>query len=105
MGSLAAFNGCGRWRRLTMRILIGATGLWMLALSAHADDLRCTDADRSTWLPAAQVQKMLRDHGFADVGAVQVDAGNCYVVQATDQSGSRKTLYLDPTSGALMALE
>ena len=79
--------------------------LCLYASAGHAANLQCTSADKSTWLPAAQVQKMLRDHGFTDVGAVQAGAGNCYVVQATDQSGARKTLYLDPTSGALMALE
>lgn len=88
-----------------MRILLCVAGFWILALSAHAADLRCTDADKSAWLPAGTVKKMLQDHGFTDIGAVNAGAGNCYVVQATDQSGARKTLYLDPTSGALMALE
>lgn len=77
----------------------------LLVGTADAADLQCTDADKSTWLPTAQVQKMLQQHGFTDVGAAKVSAGNCYVVQATDQNGAKKTLYLDPTDGALMALE
>jgi hypothetical protein len=48
---------------------------------------------------------MLQQHGFANVGAINPDAGNCYVVQATDNTGAKKTLYLDPTDGALMAME
>jgi hypothetical protein len=71
----------------------------------YAADPRCTDAEKSTWLPAANVQKMLQQHGFTGIGAVQVSGGNCYVVQATDQNGAKKTLYLDPTDGALMAVE
>jgi len=87
------------------RVFLGLIGVCVTAMAAQAADLRCTDADKSTWLPAANVKKMLQEHGFADVGAVKVNDGNCYVVQATDQSGARKTLYLDPTDGALMALE
>ena len=87
------------------RALFGMLGAVLLSTTGHAADLRCTDADKSTWLPAAAVKKMLQQHGFADIGATSVSDGNCYVVQATDQSGARKTLYLDPTDGVLMAVE
>jgi hypothetical protein len=87
------------------RLWLGVLSAVFLAKAGVAADLRCTDADKSTWLPAANVQKMLQQHGFTGIGAVQVSAGNCYVVQATDQSGAKKTLYLDPTDGALMAVE
>ena len=87
------------------RGLFGMLGAALLSTMSHAADLRCTEADKSTWLPAAKVKQMLQEHGFADVGAVAVSGGNCYVVQATDQSGAKKTLYLDPTDGALMAME
>lgn len=87
------------------RALFGMLGAVLLATTGHAADLRCTDAEKSTWLPAAAVEKMLQQHGFADIGAIGVSDGNCYVVQATDQSGAKKTLYLDPVDGALMALE
>lgn len=88
-----------------MKRLASIIAALLLSSAAQAADLRCTDADKSTWLPAAQVQKMLRDHGFAEVGAVQTTDGNCYAVPVTDQSGARKTAYLDPTDGALMGLE
>ncbi len=87
------------------RVLLGMLGAGLLSAMSVAADLRCTEADKSAWLPAASVQKMLQQHGFSAIGAVQVSGGNCYVVQATDQSGARKTLYLDPTDGALMAVE
>lgn len=88
-----------------MRALLGIVLLGLVATATQAADLHCTDADKSTWLPAAEVQKMLQQHGFTGVGAVKVSDGNCYVVKATDQSGAKKTLYLDPTDGALMAVE
>lgn len=78
-----------------------------LAISPIADaaGLQCTTADKSTWLPSAAIKTMLQQHGFADIGAIKADDGNCYVVQATDPSGTKKTLYLDPTDGALMAMK
>lgn len=87
-----------------MRVVPILAGL-LLSGTAQAASLHCTDADKSAWLAPAQVQKMLRDHGFADVGAVQTTDGNCYAVPVTDQSGAKKTAYLDPTDGALMGLE
>lgn len=87
------------------RTLLGLLGAALFSTISAAADLHCTDADKSTWLPAANVQKMLQQHGFTAIGAVQVSAGNCYVVQATDQGGAKKILYLDPTDGALMAME
>ena len=88
-----------------IRLLLALLGAALLSSASMAADPRCTDADKSTWLPASNVQKLLQQHGFTGVGAVQVSSGNCYVVQATDQSGARKTLYLNPTDGALMAVE
>lgn len=87
------------------RVLLGMLGAGLLSTVGQAADLQCTNADKSTWLPAANVQKMLQQHGFTAVGKIQVSAGNCYVVQATDQNDAKKTLYLDPTDGALMAVE
>ena len=72
---------------------------------AEAASLQCTSADKSKWLPAAAIKKMLQDHGFTNIAAIKSNDGNCYVVQATDQSGAQKTLYLDPTDGALMGME
>jgi hypothetical protein len=83
------------------------SALFGLAIAplAGAANLQCTTADKSKWLPAAAVKKMLQDHGFTAIGAIKPNDGNCYVVQATDQSGAKKTLYLDPTDGALMGME
>ena len=79
-------------------------GLW-LGGPAHGADIQCTTADKSAWLPPAKVKAMLEQHGFTNVGAPRPNDGNCYVVQATDNTGANKTLYLDPTDGALMAME
>jgi hypothetical protein len=84
-------------------VLLTLTAL--LSQSAAAADLHCTDADKATWLPPAQIKQMLQQHGFTSVGQVAADEGNCYVVQATDQTGAQKTLYLDPTDGALMGMK
>lgn len=76
-----------------------------IASVAHAASLQCTAADEAAWLPPAKVKAMLEQHGFTGVGTPEPDEGSCYVVQATDSTGARKTLYLDPTDGTLMAME
>jgi peptidase YpeB-like protein len=89
----------------TTGLVLALLGNLSLAALAHAAGLQCTTADKSTWLKPAEVKKMLEQHGFANVGAIKPSDGNCYVVQATDNTGAKKTLYLDPTDGALMAME
>lgn len=84
---------------------LSAILVFMLAQPAAAAGLHCTDADKGSWLPPAQIKQMLQQHGFTPTGAITADSGNCYVVQATDQTGAQKTLYLDPTDGALMGME
>jgi hypothetical protein len=86
-------------------MLVAWLGFLAMLPVAEAAGLQCTTADKSKWLPPAAIRKMLQDHGFADIGAVKANDGNCYVVQATDQSGAKKVLYLDPTDGALMGME
>jgi hypothetical protein len=71
----------------------------------HAASIQCTTAEKSAWLSPAKVKAMLEQHGFTNVGNPKPNDGNCYVVQATDNSGAKKTLYLNPTDGALMAME
>jgi hypothetical protein len=76
-----------------------------IAPFTQAASVQCTTADKFTWLAPAKVKAMLERHGFTNVGNPKPNDGNCYVVQATDNTGAKKTLYLDPTDGALMAME
>jgi hypothetical protein len=94
----------GQFMTISGRLV--AVAIWLtFATAAHAADLQCTTAAKSTWLPPAEVKRMLEQHGFGNIGPVKASGGNCYVVQATDNAGARKILYLDPTDGALMAME
>ena len=89
-----------------MRVVAAALFVSMaIASAAQAASIQCTTADKSAWLAPAKVKAMLEQHGFTNVGAPKASDGNCYVVQATDNTGAKKTLYLDPTDGALMAME
>lgn len=76
-----------------------------MAPLANAASIQCTTADKSAWLAPAKIKAMLEQHGFTNIGAPKPNESNCYVVQATDNTGAKKTLYLDPTDGALMAME
>jgi hypothetical protein len=86
---------------------VAAALLLTLAIApiAQAASIQCTTADKSIWLAPVKVKAMLEQHGFTGVGTPKAGDGNCYVVQATDNTGAKKTLYLDPTDGALMAME
>jgi hypothetical protein len=86
-------------------IMLALLGGLAFAPAASAASLQCTSADKSAWLKPAAVKKMLEQHGFTNVGAIKPTDGNCYVAQVTDSSGAKKTLYLNPTDGALMAAE
>ena len=86
-------------------IVLALLGGLAAAPAAYAASLQCTSADKSTWRKPAAVKKMLEQHGFTKVGAIKPTDGNCYVAQATDSTGAKKTLYLNPIDGALMALE
>lgn len=91
-----------------MRVASFGSGLLSgltIAAIAHAADLQCTSADKSSWRPPAAIKKMLEQHGFTRVGAIRTNDRNCYVVQALDNTGAKRTLYLDPTDGALKAME
>jgi hypothetical protein len=90
-----------RITKLAAALLVGLS----TAPLAHAASIQCTTADKSVWLAPAKVKVMLEQHGFTNVGAPKPNDGNCYVVPATDNTGAKKTLYLDPTDGALMAME
>ncbi|MEZ5831166.1 MAG: PepSY domain-containing protein [Dongiaceae bacterium] len=90
-----------RWIAWMLTLMAGPT----LATAAHAAGPQCTTADKSSWLPPAQVKSMLQQHGFTNIGVIKASDGNCYVVQANDQTGAKKTLYLNPTDGALMGME
>lgn len=92
-------------RRLLMGVIGGLIGVCQTVAASHAADPHCTDADKSTWLPPAQVQQMLKQHGFSDVGAVKTSSGNCYVVPAIDSQGRKVNLHLDPTNGAIESVE
>jgi hypothetical protein len=85
--------------------LLALTGALALPALAEAAALRCTEADKAKWLEPAAVKQLLQSHGFTGIGAIKSNANNCYVVPVTDQSGAKKTLYLDPTDGALMGME
>jgi hypothetical protein len=91
-----------------MRLSNFALGLLsglMIAANVQAADPQCTTADKSSWRSPAAIKKMLEQHGFTRIGAITANDRNCYVVQALDNTGAKRTLYLNPTDGALMAME
>ena len=76
-----------------------------IAPLAHAASIQCTTADKSAWLAPAKVKVMLEQHGFTNVGAPETRRRQLLRRAGDRQYRRKKTLYLDPTDGALMAME
>lgn len=69
------------------------------ALPAAADeDRRC--AAGATALSIPQVSERLTQQGYRDITRIERDDG-CYKVRATDASGRRVRLVVDPSTGTI----
>ena len=76
----------------------GLVGSANLAL-ADNDDLKCTEAQESSWMSQDATKDLLLKQGFKEVREIDVTDGHCYEVYAVDAKGEKVELYLDPTSG------
>lgn len=76
----------------------GLVGSANLAL-ADNDELKCTEAQESSWMSQDATKDLLLKQGFKEVREIDVTDGHCYEVYAVDAKGEKVELYLDPTSG------
>ncbi|MEZ5831170.1 MAG: PepSY domain-containing protein [Dongiaceae bacterium] len=83
---------------------IGLVGFANFAL-ADNEDLKCTDAQQSSWMSEDATKDMLMKQGFKEVRDIEVTDGHCYEVYAVDAGGGKIEMYLDPTSGNVVAKE
>jgi len=86
---------------------LAATSLVGFANLALADneDLKCTQAQESSWMSQDATKDLLMKQGFKEVRDIEVTDGRCYEVYAVDAKGEKVELYLDPTSGNVVAKE
>jgi hypothetical protein len=89
---------------LTSACLLCA-GAWLSPAMADNDDLKCTAADQSTWMSEDATKEMLLKQGYKEVREIGVTDGHCYEVYGVDAQGEKVEVYLDPTSGAVVAKE
>ncbi|MGH6892569.1 MAG: PepSY domain-containing protein [Dongiaceae bacterium] len=82
----------------------GLVGFANLAL-ADNDELKCTEAQRSSWMSKDATKDLLMKQGMKEVREIDVTDGHCYEVYAVDGKGENVELYLDPTSGKIVAKE
>ncbi len=80
------------------------TGTSGVAL-ADNDDLKCTDAAQASWMSEDATKDLLLKQGYKEVREIEVTDGHCYEVYAVDAQDEKVELYLDPTSGAVVAKE
>jgi len=82
----------------------GIAGFANLA-AADNDELKCTSATQSAWMSQDATKDLLKQQGYQDVRKIKVTDGNCYEVYAIDAQGEKVEVYLDPTSGSVVAKE
>lgn len=81
--------------------LIGYAG----TAAADNDELKCTEAQESSWMSQDATKDLLMKQGFKEVRDIEVTDGKCYEVYAVDSQGAKVELYLDPTSGSVVDKE
>ena len=73
--------------------------------AADNDELKCTSAAKSAWMSEDATKDLLKQQGYQEVRKIKVTEGNCYEVYGIDAKGEKVEVYLDPTSGNLVAKE
>lgn len=72
---------------------------------ADNDDLKCTQAEQSSWMSEDATKDLLLKQGYKEVREIETTDGHCYEVYAVDASDEDVELYLDPTNGNVVAKE
>lgn len=72
---------------------------------ADNDDLKCTTAAEASWMSEDATKDLLLKQGYKEVREIEVTDGHCYEVYAVDAKDEKVEIYLDPTSGNVVAKE
>jgi hypothetical protein len=93
--------------RFAVLAAVAVTGIAAFANMAAADndELKCTSAAQSAWMSQDATKDLLKQQGYQEVRKIKVTEGNCYEVYAIDAKGEKVEVYLDPTSGSMVAKE
>lgn len=88
-------------------LVLAASALFGAAGNAAADndELKCTQADKSTWMSEDATKDLLMKQGYQEVRKIKVTEGQCYEVYGINAKGEKVEVYLDPTNGNVMAEE
>jgi hypothetical protein len=119
MWSCAAWSGLGatfhvgtfsqRENGMKFAVLAAAAAIGIAAFAnmaaADNDELKCTSKAQSAWMSQDATKDLLKQQGYQEVRKIKVTEGNCYEVYAIDAQGEKVEVYLDPTSGNLVAKE
>ena len=88
--------------------LLLAASAWLGAAGpalADNDALKCTQAEKSTWMSEDATKDLLLKQGYQEVRKIKVTEGQCYEVYGIDAQGEKVEVYLDPTNGNVVAKE
>lgn len=93
---------------LSASALVLAASAWLGVAGpamADNDELKCTQADKSTWMSEDATKDLLTKQGYQEVRKIKVTEGQCYEVYGINAKGEKVEVYLDPTNGNIVAEE
>jgi len=95
--STAAFAQDGATTKAVSKPAAGAASS---AASARHTTLVCTNAPRSEWMPADEMQLLAMHRGYR-IKTFKVSKGNCYELYGFDRDGRIVEAYFDPITARL----
>ncbi len=83
-----------------MKSLLIATLMTAAAGTAMAGP-KCTDGDKTNWMPEATMQQKILDQGYT-IKKLKVTSGGCYEIYGYDQERRRVEIYYHPETGDIV---
>ena len=83
-----------------MKSLVIATLLLTSASAAMAGP-KCTDGDKTNWIPEDTMKQQILDQGYS-IKKFKVTSGGCYEIYGYDQDDNRVEIYFHPETGDIV---
>ncbi|MDF2181057.1 PepSY domain-containing protein [Neptuniibacter sp. CAU 1671] len=83
-----------------MKSLMIATVMMTAAGTALAGP-KCTDGDKTNWIPEDTMQQQILDQGYS-IKKFKVTSGGCYEIYGYDQEQRRVEIYFHPETGEVV---
>ena len=84
-----------------MKALLTSATVLMLAATQVQAGPRCTYGNQEGWIPADQMQQLIKDQGYK-IKKFKVTSGGCYEIYGWDKAENKVEVYFHPVSGDIV---